>query len=80
MSHWNYRVITDGNQWWIGEVYYDEGGYPVGCTDGQGLLADWDERVELENSVIGMVNAITKPVIELSPMGLKERQTNGKQS
>lgn len=77
--HWNYRVITDGNHWWIGEVYYDEGGEPVGCTEGTGLLTDWDNYDEVHNSVLATVTALTKPVIEIVGTRICERQTkNGK--
>ena len=32
MHHWNYRIICNNNQYYIGEVYYDENNKPFAIT------------------------------------------------
>lgn len=62
--HWNHRILTDGNKWWIGEVYYDDT-KPIGCTNGNGTLADWATEDELRTVALNAVLALTKPPLKV---------------
>lgn len=71
VSHWNHRVVTDGEKWWVGEIYY-HGNRIMGCTDGDGLLADWETEEEVRNTVARVAAALDKPSIRLLPDGNHE--------
>jgi len=68
-THWNYRVITDGVNHWVGEVFYDEAGDVAGYTDvDSNLLAigDRDDDVEeLKGTITAVSGALDRPVLEV---------------
>lgn len=65
---WNYRVLTDGEQWWVAEVYYDKDGNPTGCTDGEGILTEWETEDELHATILHVVEAFAKPVLDVADL------------
>lgn len=62
---WNHRLITDNVRFWVGEVYYDDDGTPLGCTTG-GVLDDWDALDELKETVVQVAEALAKPLLILN--------------
>lgn len=66
---WNYRVIRtidpNGDEYYgIHEVYYDDEGNPVSCTENS--VNPIGESVEdLSHTVIYMMRAFTEPVLEM---------------
>lgn len=67
-SYWNYRKITDGKTWWIGEVYYTNK-VATHATDGLGTVTDWETEDELDNTVMGIARALVKPPLEVNEDG-----------
>ena len=57
---WNYRIISDGNEYWIGEVYY-EGGEHVAYSDSVGPHGETVN--EMMEDMERMAEALLKPVI-----------------
>lgn len=51
MGYWNYRIIFDGTDYWVGEVHYDDSGAPHGYTGpSQGILS-WDNLPDLQGTI-----------------------------
>ena len=66
MRHWNHRILFDGTQYWVGEVYYDDRGWPHGFTGPQSCpLSGWETLDELVKTIRYVQEAITKPVVDI---------------
>lgn len=62
MAHWNHRVLTDDELYWIGEVYYDDDGNPEGYTYPVAPQGECLEDVSWE--LTQMQKALLKPVLK----------------
>ena len=62
---WNHRILTNGNHWWIGEVYYSEDGTIVSWTGGEGILTAWETEDEIRETAMRAAYACLKPVIRV---------------
>ena len=76
MSTWNYRMIehknADGSSWFaIHEVYYEENGNPIGCTEGP-CSAHGEDTEALITDMQYMMLALNKPVLLYSDFKNKE--------
>lgn len=65
MSHWNYRVLQslDGEEFFIGEVYYADNG-DLGWTDAHKALI-WDNYDDLKGTAEMVQHAFEKPVLRI---------------
>lgn len=61
---WNYRIIFNGETYWIGEVYYDHDGRMEAFTDGR-VLDDWDRLEDLMTTVTLVAEALKRPVVRV---------------
>ncbi len=74
---WNYRVIkrnSDGNEWYgIYEVYYDDSGRPVACTETP--INPFGETLdELATDLQHFTEAMAKPALDFDQfVGLPEK-------
>lgn len=64
---WNYRILYDGDNYWIGEVYYDEADTPYGYTDASKDTLAWDDLSELQGTLDYVAQAKTRPVLRVDP-------------
>lgn len=64
MSHWNYRVIRDGESLAIHEVHYDDSGAPEGMTEDP-VGASTETLEELKVDLESMAHALVEPVIDV---------------
>ena len=64
MSHWNYRVVQsyDRKEFFIAEVYYDDGGN-TGWHDGVSLK--WEDYDDLKGTVKLIQKAFEKPLLRV---------------
>jgi hypothetical protein len=68
-SYWNYRVLTDGENYWIGEVYYDESGEPDAHTGPLSDPLNYDRFEDLTTTVRLMAFALEKPILRVGQHG-----------
>jgi hypothetical protein len=59
---WNYRVMFDGDEYSVREVYYDDGGYPRNWT-AEGISVTGLTLSELNDTLELMKLALDKEVI-----------------
>ena len=64
---WNYRILEhkdlDGSSWFaIHEVYYDDKGNPVACTEGP-CSAHGEDTETLTTDMSYMMEALKKPAL-----------------
>lgn len=63
-DHWNYRVLRDGDVYFIGEVYYDTEGTPETYCDVD--LRDCEGRLEdLVTTVKLLAFAVDRPYLQI---------------
>jgi hypothetical protein len=68
MSYWNYRILHDGELFWVGEVYYDDNGIAVGYTDASKDTLRWDDKTELLGAIAKIASDTAKhPVLKVNP-------------
>lgn len=73
-TSWNYRIIQDGERWYIGEVYYAEDGKPEGYTETGDALDGWDRQEDLITTYRLIGQALDKPYLRVAADGsLTER-------
>jgi len=65
-SSWNYRILFDGTDYWIGEVYY-EGEKPIGYTGASKSTLCWDNLSELRGTIDLIVKDSASPVLRVDP-------------
>ena len=61
---WNYRVLFDGSEYSVREVYYDDGGYPRGWTDSPAMVVGLTLS-EIHDTLELMKHALDKGVINI---------------
>jgi hypothetical protein len=64
MSTWNYRILFDGTDFWVGEVYY-ESDTPVGYTGPSTSTLAWDNLKDLAGTIDYVVQAKDRPVLRV---------------
>jgi hypothetical protein len=69
MSTWNYRILNDGNNWWISEVYYDNEGKPEGYIESAESLSNWSRQEDLVTTHRLMGFALDKPFLRVAADG-----------
>lgn len=68
MSYWNNRVLYDGKDYWVGEVYYENNGTPFAYTGSeQGDVGAWGDFIELTGCIHNMVGALDLPILRVDP-------------
>ena len=68
VAYWNYRMLHDGDKYWIGEVYYDRGGKPHGYTENNSMdIFEWDNLADLRGTYRLVGFALDKPVLKVDP-------------
>jgi hypothetical protein len=65
VTHWNNRVLHDGNTYWIAEVYYDDTDTPISYTTGD-PIGDWQNYAELANTTNHVAKALTQPILKVN--------------
>lgn len=72
MSTWNYRVLYNGHEYWIGEVYYNEDGQPDSYTQWPDQIADgYFDRLEDIMTVITQLHcAVNQPPLRVNSAGI----------
>jgi hypothetical protein len=80
MITWNYRVFReDNNDYVIREVFYDEAGAIVGCTE-HAIEPFGSSLEELARSIDDMKVALTLPVLTLNEIPTQTRRQTSTQS
>lgn len=63
---WNNRVLHDGEDYWVGEVHYEEDGTPFAFTGPEyAAVGAWGDFIELSNTVHHVVGALDQPVLRV---------------
>ena len=72
--HWNNRVLWDGEEYWVGEVYYQEDCSIYMWTSKESdPVGAWGDFIDLNNCVHYVVGALDKPVLDVrDPKNVKE--------
>lgn len=75
---WNYRVVAELKDEWVfyrvAEVYYNKYGVPEAWSlDDYNPVNNWDNLEDLVGTVKKLQDALTKPVLRVTPFGLEER-------
>jgi hypothetical protein len=65
-SSWNYRILFDGTDYWVGEVYY-EGENPIGYTGASKSTLCWDDLSELRGAIDLIAKDSASPVLRVDP-------------
>jgi hypothetical protein len=66
VTYWNNRVLTDGKDYWVGEVYYDDDGTYWGYTGKEeDPVGAWGDFIDLSNCVHHLVGALDQPILEI---------------
>lgn len=60
---WNYRVIKDGNNYRVVEVFYDDNGEIEGWVDSTDMILSWDNYDDLKGTAEKVLYAFDKPVL-----------------
>lgn len=60
---WNYRVIREGDNYRIVEVFYDDNGRIEGWSDSTDTILSWDSYSNLKGSAEVVLYAFEKPVL-----------------
>lgn len=63
---WNYRIIQDGERWYIGEVYYDADGKPDGYTETGNSMDGWERQEDLVTTHRLVGFALDKPYLRVN--------------
>lgn len=66
--YWNYRILHDGTDYYIGEVYYDADDNPhsyVGGSDEYQAIVPHHHLASLLNEIDHVTRAGTRPVIHI---------------
>jgi hypothetical protein len=70
--------MTDGNLFWVGEVYYDKKGNPDGFTNPMPDLLTWGTLADLEGTTKLVALAAQKPVLYVDGDRISEKPLVGK--
>ena len=60
---WNYRVIKDGSNYRVVEVFYDENGEIEGWVDSTDIILSWDNYDDLKGTAERVLYAFDQPVL-----------------
>lgn len=64
IGHWNHRILFNGEQYWVSEVYYDESGKPWAFTGPDSCpVSGWDTLDDLVKTVRHIQRATLSPVL-----------------
>jgi len=61
--HWNYRVIKDGINYRVVEVFYDKDGKIKGWADSTDIILSWDNYDDLKGTAEKVLYAFDQPVL-----------------
>lgn len=64
MTSWDYRVLHDGQKYWVGEVYY-ENDKPESYTGGAAILDFWGTLEDLAATFELAGGAFEKPCLRV---------------
>ena len=69
---WNYRILHEGDEYWIGEVYYNEDGRPDAYTEWPEQIAEgyFDRAEDIITVVTQLARAIKEPVLRVNSAGI----------
>jgi hypothetical protein len=65
---WSYRILHDGRNFWVGEVYYDSAGNPESYTDASVDTLRWDNLNDLWGTIEQISQDTTRPVLKVDPV------------
>lgn len=68
-AFWNYRIITDGTKYWVGEVYYDRGNKPEAYTDALSGSVEFDRLEDMTTTMRLVSFALDRPVLRVDKDG-----------
>lgn len=67
--YWNYRVLHDGEKYWIAEVYYDRSNTPDSYTEPVSGSIQFDRLEDMQTSFRLMSFALDRPVLRVDRSG-----------
>lgn len=62
--HWDYRVVQEGNDFFIAEVVYDDAGN-TGWVDNHASRLKWDTYDDLKDTVRLIQQAFDRPLLQV---------------
>lgn len=69
---WDYRILYNGIEYWIGEVYYNEDGRPESYTEWPEQMADgyFDRLEDITTTVTQLSQALSQPPLRVNSAGV----------